>query len=196
MSHPIDQTWEELEGVRHESGRLMFKAELRRRTETGKLEVQPVRVWVPVPNDHVAARSQARLWFRATQGLDPERDKDIFSEMESVCLLARAIRSPKPPHEQLLSHEELGEYDEGALKEIQERINAIKAMLDPREPVVSEEQFWVVLTDIARSGTLLPLAGIVGHEHPSFIVRMAWEACRSPTAPSFARSLVTLTPEP
>lgn len=189
-------SWAELEVSRHESGRLMFEDKLRRRDEKGNIVEKKVRVWVPVPNDSVAAKTEARAWFKAQKELDPDRDKALFEEMEQVCLLARAIRTFEPPHSQLMRHDELGGYDEGGLKDIQERINAYKAMIDPREPVTTEDAFWRMLSEVARKGNILPLLDIVGHEQPSCIVRMAREACRSPMAPPWLRSAESSTPAP
>lgn len=188
-------SWEELELVRHESGRLLFQDKIRRRNEKGAIEEKKVRVWVPVPDDSVEAKTQARLWFASKKSLDPDRDKALFEEMEQVCLLARAIRTFDAPHGQLMNHSELAAWDEGSLKDIQERINAYKSLIDPREPITTEEAFWSVLSEVAKRGNILPLLGIVGHEHPSFIVRMAREALLSPTAPPSLRSAGTSTPE-
>jgi hypothetical protein len=188
-------SWAELELVRHASGRLLFADKIRRRNEKGEVEERKVRVWVPVPDDEVEARTQARLWFASKKALDPDRDKGLFEEMEQVCLLARAIRTFDAPHGQLLNYTELAAWDEGGLKDIQERINAYKALIDPREPITTEEQFWQKLGEVAKRGNLLPLLDIVGYEQPSFIVRMAREACLSPTAPPWLRSAVTSTLE-
>jgi hypothetical protein len=184
-------SWAELEITRHESGRLLFPDKIRRRDEHGNVIEKKVRVWVPVPDDSVEARVQARVWFRSK-----DRDKDLFEEMEQVCLLARAIRTFEEPHGQLLNHSELAAYDEGCLKDIQERINAYKALIEPREPITSEDAFWRMLSEVAKRGSILPLLDIVGHEQPSCIVRMAREALRSPTAPSWLQSAETSTPEP
>ena len=189
-------SWEELELIRHESGRLLFPDKLRRRDEKGNVVETKVRVWVPVPDDSVRARTEARGWFKAQKDLDPDRDKALFEEMEQVCLLARSLRTYEAPHSQLMQHGELAGYDEGGLKDIQERINAYKALIDPREPITTEDAFWRMLSEVARKGDVLPLLDIVGHEQPSCIVRMAREALRSPTAPSWLRSAETSTPEP
>jgi hypothetical protein len=188
-------SWEELELVRHESGRLLFEDKIRRRNELGKVEEKKVRVWVPVPDDEVEARTQARLWFASKKALDPDRDKALFDDMEQVCLLARAIRTFDAPHGQLMNYAELAAWDEGGLKDIQERINAYKALIDPREPVTTDDAFWRMLSEVAKRRSILPLLGIVGHEQPSCIIRMALEALRSPTAPSWLQSAETSTPE-
>jgi hypothetical protein len=191
-----DRSWNELEVKKHESGRLLFKDQLRRKNERGELEAEEVRVWVPVPEDNIEARAQTRLWFRQREALDPERDKDLFDEMEQMCLLARAVRTAKPPHGQHADHEELARYDEGCLQDILGRIQALKQLIEPRESVVDEHMFWLKVVAIRRRGDLLPLTDIAGHEQPSFIVRMAREACHSPRAKPYVQSSEISTPEP
>lgn len=190
------KTWDEMEVTTHESGRLMFRTSLRRRNSTGEVETTPVRVCIPDPKDHIRARTMARIWFAEQGKLDADRDADIFEEMESICVLALCIRTDKEPHSQFAVPEELASWPEAALKEIKERIHSIEQLVDPREEIVSEEKFWTVVLEVATKANLLPLADIVGHEQLSCIVRMAREACLSPTAPSFARLPESSTPEP
>lgn len=200
MGEPIAElggrTWEELEVQQHESGRLMFPERIRRRNAKGVVEETRVMVWIPNPSDNIRARVDARAWFAQLRHLDPDRDKAIFDELEQVCLLARAIRTEKPPHSQFCTHDELAEYDEPVLHDVLERINAYKALLDPREPVRDEESFWRLVVAVARSATILPLADTAGRDQSACIVRMALELCRSPTAQPWLRSFGISTPEP
>jgi len=199
-SEPIPElggaTWAELEVVRHGSGRLLFPDKLRRRNERGEVIEIPVRVWVPNAGDHVEARLAARVWFASKKGLDPDRDKDLFDEMEQICLLARAIRTAAEPHPQFATHDELCDYDEHSLHDIQERVNVYKELVDPRVQVVDDATFWSTVAAVARRSTLLPLTGIAGRAQSSFLLRLAREALRSPTAPSSARSSESSTPAP
>lgn len=199
MSEPIAElggrTWEELEVRQHESGRLMFPDRLRRRNAKGEVVETRVCVRIPTPGDEIRARTDARIWFAKLQGLDADRDKGLFDQMEQICLLARAIRTPEAPHPQLVTYEELAEYEEATLQDLLERINVYKTLLDPREAITDEETFWRKVIAIGKQANLLPLADIVGREQPSFIVRMAKEACRSPTARSYVRSSENSTPE-
>lgn len=187
----MELSWDELELSRHENGRAMFRSVLRRRKDDGSVEEIPIFVCVPNPADQVQARVTARVWFSQQKHLDPDRDYDLFQEMEQTCLLARAIRDEKT-HGQLMDHEELAEWDEGCLKDIQERINVVKDMLDPRESGIDEDKFWHVVLRVAKRGDLGPLVDIVGHEQMRCVVRMAREACNSPTAPSSVQSYAIL----
>lgn len=189
------RTWDELEVSRHVNGRLMFPDELRRRNEKGAIEATKISVCVPMPEDNVEARVRAAAWF-AKKKLDRKLDEDLFKEVEQVCLLAQAIRTREEPHSQAYDAEELARFDEASLHDIQERINAYKAILDPRESDVTEEKFWGLVLAVGRTGSVLPLSDIAGRVQPSCVVRMAKEALLSPTGRRFAPSLETSTPAP
>lgn len=200
MQQPIPEvggkTWDELEVKTHESGRLMFPAEIRRRKADGSVESVKVRVCVQNPQDKILARATARAWFRQIKDLDFERDKDLFLEMEQVCILAQALRTHAEPHSQFATHDELAQYDEQSLRDLRERLTLFEAMLDPRESVLDEETAWRKIFAVARGSTLLPLNDIAGHEQPSLVLRMAKEACHSPTGRRFAQSFGISTREP
>lgn len=190
------RTWDELEVSRHDNGRLMFPDQLRRKNERGVIETTKIRVCVPQPADNVEARVRAAVWFGSKKVLDRDKDKELFDEMEQVCLLAQAIRTYEAPHAQAYDAEELARFDEVSLHDIQERINVYKAILDPRDDDTSEEAFWRTVLAVGRTGNLLPLTDIAGRVQPSFVVRMAREASRSPTGKSFAPSPEISTPAP
>jgi hypothetical protein len=198
-SKPIPEldgrTWGELEVKRHAGGQLLFPDAIRRRDEKGVVTSVKVWVCVPSPEDQIEARVKARSIFRKRE-IDSVLDKDLFDEVEQICLLARAIRADEEPHAQLLDPEDLARYDEASLHDIQERINAYKAMLDPREHKVTEERFWVLVEAVGRSANLLPLTEFAGHVQPSLVVRMARAALSSRTSKSSAPSSESSTPEP
>lgn len=199
MSLPIDElggkTWEQLEVLRHESDRLMFPGEIRRRDEKGGLVVKKVRVCVPVPEDHVRARVEAIAWFSTQKGMDRARDADLFGEMEQLVLLARAIRSGDAPYPQLMDHTELARWDEASIQDIQERINIFKLLVDPREGELDDEQFWRSLLAVGRGATIGPLVDMSGPVQLTFLLRMARLALTCPEAQSWLRSSETSTPD-
>jgi hypothetical protein len=108
-----------------------------------------------------------------------------------LCLLSASIRGAAPPYAQHSGPEELVEIDEGCLKDIKERIEYFKQLLDPRDSITTDDEFWSVLAEVARKRNVLPLADIAGHELPSFILRMALEALKSRTASSSGTSSST-----
>lgn len=202
MSAPIPElggkTWEELGVLEHAAGQLMFPGKLRRRNKMGAAAEVPVRIRVPSPSDHFAARAEARAWMAKPElKLDPVANKDIFEQMEQLCLLAKAIRTDTPPHPQFEAAEDLAaKYDEGCLADIQEQVNAFKERLDPRPPLATEEDVWRTIVAVAKAANIDPLVDTAGRDQESCIVRMALEACRSPTGQRWLQSFGISIPAP
>lgn len=201
MSAPIAElggkTWEELEVLEHDKGQLMFPAKVRRRNTMGKVVEKPVRVRVPAPEDHFAARAEARAWLAKPElKLDPVADKDVFEQLEKLCLLAKSIRTFDPPHPQFEAAEDLAKYDETCLHDIQEQINAFKERLDPRPPLLNEEDIWRAIAAVAKEANIGPLVDTAGRDQEPLVVRMALEACRSPTGQRWLQSFGISIPAP
>lgn len=191
---------EDLEVTEHAgTGKLMFPADLRRRNAKGEVVVVPVRVRVPSPLDTIQARPEAIAWAVELKIQRDGADKDVFEQLEQLCLLARSIRTADTGA-QYASAQELAEHDEASLHDIQEQLNAFKAALDPRPSLLTEAEVWRAIAAVAREASIDPLAGLAGREQPILVVRMALEACRSPTGQrwlqSFGISIPALPPSP
>lgn len=199
LSKPIPElggrSWEELEVIEHSSGPLMFKDAIRKRGKNGTVETVPVRVQVLRVDKIAQARVDCRRLF-AELGLDAEKDTDLFSEIEQVCMLALAIRDIDPPHAQAYTTRELIEgFDEASLQDVAGRIQALRQAVDVRESRLTEDEIWQKIAAVARVGHLLPLTDIAGHEQPSCIVFMASQAMRSPKGLAWLQSAGISTPE-
>jgi hypothetical protein len=189
--------FDELDVLEHASGRLMFAAKLRRKKPKGSIHEVPVRVRVPNPADSTRARIDATVFFKQNPTLDRKYDADLFAEIEQMALLALSIRADDGiDFPQLLDREELAEYDEASLHEIQERINIYKMLIDCREQDVSEEQFYQTVLQMHRGKTIAPLGAMAGPAQLSFIMRMVGLASSSPGALSYQRHSESSTPEP
>jgi hypothetical protein len=200
LSKPIPElggrTWQELEIIDHADGHLLFSDALRRRGKSGAVETVPVRVKILRTQQIAEARGKCRRWC-GELGLDEEKDKDIFDQLEQVCLLAGAIRDPHPPHAQRYQPEELAkDFDEASLQDVLGRIQALRQIIDVRESHLTEGEIWQKIAAVARAGHLLPLTDIAGPEQPSCIVFMATQAMRSPKALAWLQSRGISTPAP
>src|SRR5690606_22302403 len=139
-----------------DNGALMFPAKLSKRGTNGRVEETDVRIRVPRPIDHLEARRDARAWLIALK-IDADKDPHLLEQAEDMVLLAFAIRTFEAPHGQLDVPEEIAKYDEGCLRDIKLKIQTFKDMLDPRDSITSEEQFWEVLAKVRQKRNLLPL---------------------------------------
>lgn len=200
MNHePIPElggrTWEELEIVDHGDGHLLFKDAIRRKTKDGSVQMEPIRVSILRVPEIARARADCRRWF-AELRLDEDRDKDIFDELEQVCMLAMAVRTAEPPYAQLATAEELArDYDEVSLQDVIGRIQVLRQQLDVRESHLTEDELWQKVFAVAQRGHLFPLTDIAGPEQPSCIVFMAEQAMNSPRGQSWLQSVGSSTAE-
>jgi uncharacterized protein YutE (UPF0331/DUF86 family) len=190
-----NRTWEELEVVTHDDGHLLFKDFLRRKKKDGTFEMVEVRVRIVRMKEIAQARAEARSWL-AELKLDEEKDRDIFDELEQVCILSHAIRDKEKPWPQHQDFRNLvSMYDEASLQDILGRIEELKTRLDPRVSLDTPDDVWTMVQRVAKAGHLAPLTDIAGHEQTSFVVFMASQAMKSPTGAAWLLARENSTPE-
>jgi len=169
----LARPWDELETLEH-AGYLLFPAELRRRKRDGTFETVPVALRVPREHETRAARIQARRWA-AEEGLDPRLDPDLFDNLDSLCVLAIAIRNATPPHEPWEPDVKQLEkkYDRVSLDALWSELEAVRKVLDPRPDTITEDTFVALVGAIAQKNRIDPLAALGGDGQARFVVRMA-----------------------
>jgi hypothetical protein len=171
------KTIEELAAIEH-GGRTLFPDKIRRVKADGTHEDVDVYVRVPRAVEVMQARADAIAFFKK-RALDRKEEADLFDQLDTLSVLARAIRDKAPPHDQyqplefLLSNEPGKGFDTESLMDVWTRLEAYRKMIDPRVTVVSEEDAIRAAFAIARVNNISPLAGIAGHELDSCIVTMA-----------------------
>lgn len=171
------KTIEELAAIEH-GGRTLFPDKIRRVKPDGTYEDIDVYVRVPRAAEVMQARQDAIEFFRKRK-LDRKEEADLFDQLDTLSVLARAIRDKAPPHDQfqplefMLSNEPGKGFDTESLMDVWTRLEAYRKMIDPRVTVVSEEDAIRAAFAIARTQNIGPLAGIAGHELDSCIVTMA-----------------------
>lgn len=195
MSEIASLSWDDLDVVPGDTERPLFAAEVRWKNFKGEVLSRKVRLRVPTPLELISARRKARDWC-AELGIDPVKDPEILAQTEDLVVLSEAIREYEAPHGQWDKPQVIAQMDQACLRDLKERIAHFTQLVDPRIDIQTDEQFWAVIAEVKRKKNLLPLADIAGHVQPSFIMRMAWEASKSPTAPSSLRSSESSTPEP
>jgi hypothetical protein len=185
--------WSELEMVRGASGHVCVTERLREFDPKKKAFVdKPIKLRIPRPNDLAQARVDVRAMFLAKK-LDPDKDKDLFDEFEQLCLLSKAIRDAET-EAQLYDPIELAQsVDEGPLQDLLGRLRVYRDMLDPRERLMTDEEVYTKIIEVARAGHLYPLTDIAGRDQPSFVTTMACLAATSPTVLAWLQSCETST---
>jgi hypothetical protein len=188
--------WDELEAVEHEE-RLLFPDVIHKARKGGKFDEVAVLLRVPRKDERRKARLEARKWA-AEVGVDPKEDPGLFDDMDTVCILARSVREPKPPYDQHRTARNLErEYDARSLTRLWARLSAMEDAIDPRidELLTDERVFWGAVMAVAQHRDIGPLADIVGDEQNSFVVRMAVLLVNSEMFRSWSQSLETSTAE-
>lgn len=170
----IDKGWKGFEAIEFES-RLLFPAVISKRTKSGKFEHQEVAIQVPRAHELRKARTKARE-IAQKEGLDLKLDKDLVEDLENVCILTKAIRNIKPPHEQwAMNHKDLEEnWDRQSIFQIWRQLEELFFALDPsRHETIPEDQFILMLSAMVKERSIHPLAVYGQDALSSFILTMA-----------------------
>lgn len=189
------KTWEELGAVEHEQ-RLLFPDAIRRVRADGATEEVAILVRPLRKHERRSARLYARAWAKK-EGVDPQVDPQLFDDMDTMSILAMAIREPKPPYEQHQQPEWLEQhYDAASLAQVWDRYQVWEDATDPRVEAASQEDLWRTILEIGRSRSVLPLTGFAPHLQRNCILSMADLSLTSPTLQSFLESRDSSTAGP
>lgn len=169
----LNKNWEELETAEH-AGYLLFPDEILKRKKDGTFERVPVMIRVPREHETRKARIEARTWAK-DDGLDPELDPDLFDNMDTLCILAQAIRNTSPPHEPFEPDPKRLEkvYDRPSLDAIWAKLQGYREVLDPRPNSLTDEQTMAIIGAVAKARNTVPLAALGGRSQTNLIVTMA-----------------------
>lgn len=169
----IGKNWGELEILEH-YGYLLFPETLYKRSKSGEFEKQPIVLRVPRQHELREARVEARR-IAKDDGLDPSLDKDLIDDIETVCILSKAIRNCTPPHEPWEPDPRGLEkrYDRGSLIQLWAKLDALHQVVDPAPHKIGEEEMFALIAAIAKERNILPLAVYGPAAQASFVIFMA-----------------------
>ncbi len=192
------RTIEEMQAI-EAGGRILFPDTVKRARKDGTFDEILICVRVPRPSEKQQARADAVRIFKK-QGLDRAQDEDLFEELDTLAILARAMRDRAPPHDQfqpvefLLSGDEKNGFDLGSLYEVWERLKVYQSMIDPRLDVVTEDDVVAAVLAIDMVQNLSPLVVMAGGAMDTFVVRMASLTASLLTGNGSSKPTVTSTP--
>ena len=168
----LEKSWEELEALEYQD-QLLFPFDIKRR-RLKDWESIPVLLKVPREVDLRKARIRARAWAKEAK-LDPDLDPLMFDNMDSMCVLADAIRNVEAPHEPWEPFPEKLEslYDRPSLDAVWAQLEALKTVIDPRPDLLTEEQLLTVIGAVAKARNIVPLAAFAGESQNNCVVTMA-----------------------
>lgn len=165
--------WSELEMIEH-SDYLLFPDALYRRRPGGEWEQKDVMLRVPRDRDLRQARVLARA-IAAKEKISEKQDRDLFVNLENMCILASAIRNDSHPYEAWEDDPLVLErkYDKVCLQNMWEKIERLNDVLNPAPNQLSNPEIVALIVAIAKSRHLGPLVGYGPGAQTSFVVSMA-----------------------
>lgn len=158
VSRLLGKSWDELQVLEH-AGYLLFPNVIRRRVANGKFEDVKVMIRLPRNREFRQARVEARE-IALKDGIDLDRDKDLFEDIETACILARAIRNSTPPHEPYEPDPGVLEqrFDRSSLARIWRELDVLHKLVDPSDHLIRDEELFALVAAIAREQSIGPLA--------------------------------------
>lgn len=184
-------------GVLEHVGYLLFPSEINKRQADGTFERIKVRIRVPREHELRKARCKARE-IMEEDGLDPEKDSDLFTNIETWCILSHAIRDVDEPFAPFISDPRTLEerYDKHSLMAAWAKMDAFARIVDPRPDEMSNVEIIALMAAIAREETTGPLLAYGSRAQASCIVTMARLCVISMASKSFLESLKVFRPVP
>ncbi len=168
--------WDELEALEFQDN-LMFPDVLTRRAVDGSWLREDVLLRVPRDADLRAARSEARMLAPTKKGgqIDEVKDRDLFSNLENMCILARCIRNTTEPYESMHPDPLLLEsaFDKVCLQQMWAKLEQLNEVLNPAPNQLSSPEIITLIVAIAKARHLGPLVVYGPGAQTSFVVSMA-----------------------
>lgn len=172
MAQLMSTDWDTLTAVEH-ADHLLFPDTLYKRKSDGKWEETKVMIRVPREKDLRAARVQARA-LAAKEGIDEDRDADMFRNLENLCVLSRIIRDATDPFAPFMPDPLILEtkYDKACLQHMWEKADKLNSVVDPAPNQLSQGEIVALILAIAKSRHLGPLVVYGPGAQTSYVVSM------------------------
>ena len=165
--------WDELEAMEFQDN-LMFPDVLIRRKVDGSWHQEDVFLRVPRERDLRQCRVEARA-LAAKEGIDEKQDRDLFVNLENMCILARSIRNTSEPYEPMHPDPLLLEakFDKVCLQHMWAKVEQLSEVLNPAPDQLSSPEIVTLIVAIAKARHLGPLVVYGPGAQTSFVVSMA-----------------------
>lgn len=169
-------SWDKLEAIEF-ADHLLFPDILTRRKADGSWLEEEVLLRVPRERDLRAARNEARSLAKTDKGgrIDEEKDRDLFVNLENMCILARCIRNTSEPYEAMHPDPLLLEskFDKVCLQQMWAKVEQLNEVLNPAPMQLSSPEIVALTVAIARARHLGPLVVYGPGAQTSYVVSTA-----------------------
>ena len=163
-------SWDELEAI-EVNDQLLFPDVLIRRKVDGSWHHEDVFLRVPRERDLRQCRVEARA-LAAKEKIDEKQDRDLFVNLENMCILARSIRNTTAPYEPMHPDPLLLEakFDKVCLQHMWAKLEQLSEVVDPAPKQLSSAEIVALIVAIARARHLGPLIVFGSGAQTSFVV--------------------------
>ncbi len=163
-------SWDELEAI-EVNDQLLFPDVLIRRKADGSWHHEDVFLRVPRERDLRKARVEARA-LAVKEKIDEKQDRDLFVNLENMCILAMSIRNTSHPYESMHPDPLLLEnkFDKVCLQHMWAKLEQLSEVVDPAPKQLSSAEIVALIVAIARARHLGPLIVFGSGAQTSFVV--------------------------
>lgn len=181
----LKKGWEGLEILEH-ADHLLFPDKLYKRKKDGSFDEKEVMLRVPRDYELRKARVTARQ-IAVNEGIDEEKDKDLFDNLETVCILSVAIRNNTHPFEPWEPDPLILErkYDKTCLAQIWAKVETLSTIVDPKPDQISKEEMYALTAALSSERNLLPLHVYGSVAQTIYIITLADLLMNSPEFKSY-----------
>jgi hypothetical protein len=169
-----EKKWDDL-GVIELGDRLLFPESIYRRDpKTGKFVPEPIALEVLRGPELRKARVEAYRIAKEDK-IDPEKDKSLFEDLEELCKLWFAIRSPKHPHEPLMFDARALEskYDRPSIEQVNGKLAQLRRVLDPKLGGMNGDEMAALSAALVARQNLAPLFAFDDSTQEVYFITMA-----------------------
>ncbi len=173
LNQMVVKKWEDVE-EQEQAGFLLFPEVIYQRKRDGSWEETPCRLHPLRGHEKRQARKNAREFARS-QGVDAEKEPDIFADIDTLCIMQLAIRSTTDPFEPLYATPAELErtHDRDSIAQLFGVLDDYGKVIDPRLEVLSKDQFLTLIAAISEGRSIRPLRAFGGPSQVSSIITMA-----------------------
>jgi hypothetical protein len=175
LQQVISKKWSEIEVQEQEVEEfLLFPEKIYQRKKDGSWGETPCMLH-PLRNHEKRKARKAARDIAEREKIDPERDADLFNDLDTMCIMYFATRSTTAPFEPLYGSPEEFErkFDRDVIKHMFGVLDDYSKLLDPQLDSLNQAQTLALIAAIVEGRSIRPLRAYGGAAQVSFIITMA-----------------------
>ena len=175
MENMINKSWDDLKVIEHnEIERLLVPGVISKRKLDGTFETTDIMIRPLRENELRKCRTMARV-IAKEDGIDEEKDKQLFENIEEICKLTFAIRETEHPHISVEDNPRHFEkkFDKHTIRDMVSQLDHANDLLNPRLSDLTENELMVIISKVATEENMRPFLLLEPGTAQKLIVFMA-----------------------